>query len=63
MGFRCPLCKEDFGINYEEFQNHLKNNSSCRNMSQGIKIMIDSAIDGKSEEETIEDFLLGFGKR
>lgn len=29
MGFRCPNCKEDFGINKEEFNKHLEENEEC----------------------------------
>jgi hypothetical protein len=29
MGFRCPYCQHDFGLNKDAFQKHLQDNPKC----------------------------------
>ena len=29
MGYRCPKCKKEFGLNKDEFTHHLLTNPSC----------------------------------
>lgn len=44
MGFRCPRCKKDFGLDYEEFSKHLLKSPQCALVSSIIISAIDEAI-------------------
>lgn len=44
MGFRCPNCREDFDLEKEAFQKHLRENPACGATALGF---ISMALAGK----------------
>lgn len=40
MGFRCPKCKQEFGLNQDEFTRHLLTNPICALSSSAILLQI-----------------------
>ena len=44
MGFRCPRCKRDFGLNHEEFSKHLLQSPQCALLSSLLISAINEAV-------------------
>ena len=49
MGFRCPVCKEDFGIDKKTWENH------CKKSHDGIAIDLINILKKYTEKKNIED--------
>ena len=50
MGFRCPRCKKDFGLNHKEFSKHLLESPSCALITSFIIETIDEAINPSEDD-------------
>ena len=45
MGYKCPTCKKDFGVNYKELQNHVLTNPLCALMMSSILKVLEEEFD------------------
>lgn len=54
MGFICPLCRKDFGLDQKAFKEHLDNSSLCSAMSTSMITTIKKAIDHVTTDENVD---------
>lgn len=54
MGFICPLCRKDFGLDQKAFKDHLANSAVCSAVSTSMVTTIKKAIDHVTVNESTE---------
>lgn len=52
MGFRCPLCHKDFGLDKEELVKHFISNPNCAIYATSVLSTIKETIKNNNKEES-----------
>lgn len=54
MGFICPLCRKDFGLDQKRFKEHLANSALCSAASTSVITMLQKKMDEVTTDESAE---------